>query len=55
MRPNDGEQSLAFPLAYLGVLAGLGVEPVIAYHVLESDEQGSYIREIALSTCNLGN
>jgi len=46
---NEEERSLAFPLAYLPVLDTLNVEPAIAFHVLESDEQGSYIREVALS------
>ena len=46
--PNDSEQSLAFPLAYLETLDGLQVDPAIAYHVLESDDEGTYIREVAL-------
>ena len=46
--PNDAEQSIAFPLAYLPALEGIGVEPAIAFHVLESDEQGSFVREVAI-------
>ena len=45
---NEGEKSLAFPLAYLDVLDNLDVETAIAFHVIESDEEGSYIREVAL-------
>ena len=46
--PNEGERSLAFPLAYLGALDEADAEPAIAFHVIESDEEGSYIREVAL-------
>ena len=46
--PNEAEQSLAFPMSFLSALEGLEVEPAIAFHVLESDEQGSYIREVAI-------
>ena len=46
--PNDDEQSLAFPLSYLDCLEGLDVEPAIAFYVLESDEQGSFVREVAI-------
>ena len=48
--PNDGEQSIAFPLSYLNVLDGLDVQPAIAFFVLESDEEGSFVREVALRT-----
>ncbi len=46
--PNDPEQSLAFPLAYLGVLEGADVEPAVSFNVLETDDQGAYIGEVAL-------
>ena len=46
--PNESEKSLAFPLAYLDVLDVIDVDPAIAFHVIESDEEGSYIREVAL-------
>ncbi len=46
--PNEGEKSLAFPLAYLDALTTLDVEPAIAFHVIESDDEGSYVREVAL-------
>ena len=46
--PNEPEQSIAFPLAYLSALEGLDVEPAIAFHVLDSDEQGTFVREVAL-------
>ena len=46
--PNDCEKSLAFPLAFVRALDGLGVECAIAFHVIGSDEEGAYIREVAL-------
>ena len=46
--PNDAEQSIAFPISYLAALEKLEVEPVIAFHVLESDEQGSFVREVGI-------
>lgn len=47
--PNDREKSLAFPLAFVSALDGCNVEPAIAFHVLETDEEGSYVREVALA------
>lgn len=47
--PNDREKSLAFPLAFVRALDGCNVEPAIAFHVLETDEEGSYVREVALA------
>ena len=46
--PNDAELSLAFPLSYLDALQDLNVEPAIAFFVLESDDKGSYLGEVAL-------
>ena len=46
--PNDDEQSLAFPLSYLNCLEELNVEPAISFFVLESDDQGSFVREVAI-------
>ena len=46
--PSDDEQSLAFPIKYLSALDGLDVSPAIAYFVLDSDDQGSFVREVAL-------
>ena len=46
--PNEAEQSLAFPLSFLPALDSLNVEPATAFHVLDSDEQGSFIREVAI-------
>lgn len=45
---NDAEQSLAFPLKHLHALERLQIEPVVAFHVLEFDDEGAYIREVAL-------
>ena len=46
--PNDVEQSIAFPLSFLPFLKDLDIELAVAFNVLESDEQGSYIREVAI-------
>lgn len=46
--PNDAEQSLAFPLKHMNALDGLDIEPAIAYFVLDSDEEGSFLREVEL-------
>ena len=48
--PNDNEQSLAFPLSYLDAVRDEDIEIAIAFNVLESDEEGAYIREVALHT-----
>ena len=48
--PNDAEQSIAFPLNYLEALQALDVEPAIAFHILDSDEKGAFIREVAIRT-----
>ena len=45
---NEREDSLAFPLCYLSALDSIPCEPAISVNVLESDEQGAYIREVAL-------
>ena len=50
--PNDMEQSIAFPLRYLDTLSALDVEPAIAFHVLDADEQGSFVREVAIHPVN---
>ena len=49
---NEAEQSLAFPLSYLPALEGMDVQPAVAFHVLDSDEQGSFIREVAIEPRN---
>lgn len=49
---NDQEKSLAFPLACASALDGLGIECACAFHVIESDEEGAYIREVALRPLN---
>ena len=46
--PIDEEQSLAFPLSYMNALNGLEVEPVTAFYVLDSDEEGTFLREVAI-------
>lgn len=48
---NHAEDSLAFPLRYLDALDGLDVEPAVSFNVLENDEQGAYIGEVALRPC----
>lgn len=45
---NAREESLVFPLRYADMLAGSGLETVTSINVLESDEQGSYLREIGI-------
>ncbi len=45
---NPDAHCLSFPLGYLDIVRGLDIEPAIAYFLLEDDEDGSYLREIAL-------
>lgn len=45
---DDEEESLAFPLRFLPMLKGSGVEPACSVNVLESQEDGHYLREVAL-------
>ena len=47
---NEREQSLAFPLAYIDALDGVGVEPATAFFVRDFDEQGSFLAEVGLKT-----
>ena len=42
------EDSLTFPLKYMGQLKGVPVTPVTSFCVLEKDESGSYLREVGL-------
>lgn len=48
MVDSDEEDSTTFPLRYLEFLRGVNVTPAVAYAVLESDENGSYIQELDL-------
>ena len=50
-KPNEREQSLSFPLQYLDTLEPLDVEPAIAFNVLETDDRGAYIKEVAIEPC----
>ena len=47
-RENAKAQSLSFPLSYLDIVKGLDVEPAVAFFLLEDDEEGAYLREVAL-------
>lgn len=45
---DDDEQSLAFPCRCIPVLEGAGVQPVYSVNVLETRDDGHYLREVAL-------
>ena len=45
---NESEESLAFPPRYVGQLKGANVTPVESVCVLEKDDKGSFLREVAL-------
>ena len=45
---NEQAQSLSFPRRYLRFLGNIDISPAISYCVLETDEEGTYLREIAL-------
>lgn len=51
---DDEEASLAFPTRYLPLLEGTPVEPVYSVNVLETREDGSYLREVALEPLRKG-
>lgn len=48
MIDSDEEDSTTFPVRYLNYLRGVNVTPAVAFAVLESDENGSYIQELDL-------
>ena len=48
MLQNEQAHSLSFPRRYLRFLGNLDVSPAISYCVLEDDEEGAYLREVAL-------
>ncbi len=54
LREDEGEQSLAFPLRYAPLLAGLrrldgtAIEPQTCYFVYETDDEGAYLVDVAL-------
>lgn len=47
---NDAEQSLTFPLAYAADLRAAGAEVVQSVNILEKQDGGRYIRELALKS-----
>ena len=46
---NERERSLAFPLRFKDALEASQFEAVTSINVLETDEQGSYLREVGLA------
>ena len=42
------EQALAFPLRWMGALAGAGVTPAVSLNLMESDGEASYLMEVGL-------
>ena len=48
MVEDETEECLIFPVRFAQALKGARVEPMIAFNVLETDDQGSYLSEIAL-------
>ncbi len=48
MVEDEEEESLAFPRRYLPVLKDANVEPMIAICLMEKDEEGHYLQEVAL-------
>ncbi len=45
---NDAEGSVSFPPRFVSQLKGVGVAPMASVCVLETDEQGSFLREVGL-------
>ena len=45
---DEDEDSTAFPPRYLACLKGTSVTPAVAFAVLESDKDGSYLQELDL-------
>jgi pyruvate formate-lyase activating enzyme-like uncharacterized protein len=48
MLQNEEARSLSFPRRYLRYLGNLDISPAISICVLEDDEEGAYLREVAL-------
>lgn len=48
MVEDDEEESLAFPRKFLPVLKDANVEPMVAVCLMEKDEEGHYLQEVAL-------
>ncbi len=45
---DEDDQTIAFPPRYANLFKGLSVHPMIAFNVLDKDEQGRFLREVAL-------
>ena len=45
---DEDDQTIAFPPRYANLFKGLPVHPMIAFNVLDKDEQGRFLREVAL-------
>ena len=45
---NDAAHSLSFPRKYLPELKTLAIDPAISICLLESDEEGTFLREVGL-------
>ncbi len=48
---NKREDSLVFPLRFADLIADSGFEVVTSFNVLETDERGSYLREVGIEKC----
>lgn len=48
MVEDEEEESLSFPRRYLPVLKDANVEPMVAICLMEKDEEGHYLQEVAL-------
>ncbi len=47
---NKREQSLSFPMHFADILRGTKIEAARSINVLETDDQGSYLREVGLES-----
>ena len=45
---NDQARSLSFPRSYLRYLGNLNISPALSICLLEEDDEGTYLREVAL-------
>ncbi len=50
---NAEAHSLSFPLKFLPLLKGLNIQPATSICLLEDDEEGTYLREVALEPISL--
>ena len=50
---DEQDDCTAFPIKFLDALRDTGVRPQIAFNVLDSSEEGSYLTEVALMDANM--